>query len=664
MPIDLKFPFILHGGDYNPDQWPEEVWDEDVRLMNLSGVNVATVPVFGWGNLQTSEDTWDFGWLDRVIEKLHAGGIRLCLATATAATPPWLDAKYPDILVVERDGRKRKHGSRHTFCPNSENFKRLSTGLTRKMAERYGKHPALLLWHVSNEYGNYCYCETCSVAFRTWLKAKYGTLKELNHRYNMSFWGQTYTDWSQVEAPQDLAQRNFQGLLIDYNRFQSESILGCCKAEIEVLREITPDVPITTNMMGTFKPLDYHSWAKELDIISWDSYPSRSAEPAEMAFRHTLMRGLKDGQPWMLMEQTPSQQNWQAYNSLKRPGVMRLWSYQAMAHGADAVMYFQWRRSPGAQEMFHGAVVEHAGRSDVRVFQEVAGLGAELARLGPDTLGGRVKAEAAIVFDWDAWWAVEFSSGPTVELQYVDGCLDAFRALMSLGITCDIVSVDADLNQYKAVIAPTLKMVKPGFSEKIGSYVKNGGVFVSSYFSGITDETDRSFSNGYPGPLQDILGVWIEETDALAPGEKNAAQFGDLRFECGMLCDLIRLEGASRLATYVKEFYAGSPCVTENSYGSGKAFYCGTRLDREGARHFYGLVADAAALSPVFGIAPPDGVEVTTRTAGDKTVHYVLNHNPVPVEVVLPSGSFTDLISRKLVSRSLTLSAYGVAVLK
>ncbi len=660
---DLRFPFVLHGGDYNPEQFPESVWDEDVELMKKAGVNVVTLPVFGWGNIQPDEDIWTFEWLDRVIEKLHAGGIKICLATATAATPPWVDQKYPDILRVDSEGRKVSHGGRHTFCPHSKNFRRLVISLATKMAERYGDHPALVVWHISNEYGNTCYCEKCSAAFREWLKARYGTLQEVNFRWNTAFWGQTYTDWSQIEAPVSLGQRTFQGLILDYDRFQSESILDSYRAERDVVRAISPNIPITTNLMGTFKTLDYHSWAKELDIVSWDCYPPRSAAPEWIAFRHALMRGLKEGEPWMLMEQTPSQQNWQKYNSLKRPGVMRLWSYQAMAHGADTIMYFQWRRSPGAAEMFHGAVVEHAASSEARVFKEVAVLGRELESLGDATIGGRVEAQVALLFDWENWWAVEYSIGPSGDLKYLPATLAPYKALFDAGITVDVVSPEADLSKYKLVIAPVLKMVKTGVAEKLEQFTRAGGTFVATYFTGIVDGTDRAFPNGYPGPLSDLLGIWVEETDALSPEEKNSALFSGENghiFECGLLCDRIQLRGAEALATYMQEFYAGEPVVTVNRFGEGSAYYVGSALEESGAAWLYADIAAKAGVEPVDLGPAIKGVEVVLRGG----LYYVLNHCRTEQSVVLREGRFSDLLSGQVYEGEITLPAYAVAILR
>lgn len=666
----VPFPKIFHGGDYNPEQWPESVWDDDVRLMNEAHVNIATVPVFGWVALQPSEDVFTFEWLDRVLDKMQAGGISACLATATASVPAWLPQKYPDVLRVGADGRRVKHGNRHTFCPSSPHFRRLAVGLARKMAERYRNHPALAVWHVSNEYGNECYCDLCAAAFRTWLAARYGSLEEVNRRWYTSFWGHTFTDWAQIEPPTRNGERSMQALLIDYDRFQSHAILESFKAERDVLKAITPGVPVTTNLMGSFKTLDYHAWAREMDIVSWDCYPGKDAPYTGIAFQHALMRGLKEGQPWMLMEQTPSQQNWQAHNALKRPGIMRLWSYQAMAHGADSVMYFQWRRSRGAQEKYHGAVVEHVGTSAPRVFQEVASLGRELESLGTQTIGGRVPARAAILFDWDNWWAVEFSSGPSVDLKYVQQCSEYFTALHAQGIPTDIVSPEADLSQYSLVIAPVLYMVKSGSAEKLEAWTQAGGTFVTTFFSGLVDENDLVYLGGYPGPLRRMLGIWAEEIDALTPQQTNSVvfekAFGDLKgaYESRLLCDRIHAEGAEVLATYGEDFYAGEPAVTVNRFGQGKAYYLATALEQKALGLLMGkLCADAGIQSPLPD-GPPAGVEVMSRVSPEgKTLLYVLNHTAQPVSVKLPDGTHSDLLTGKRFTDTVYLDRYGVVIL-
>ena len=669
MNSSITFPRIMHGGDYNPEQWPEDIWDEDVKLMGEAHVNVATLPVFGWVSLQPDEDTWTFEWLDKVIDKLWAGSVSVCLATATASQPAWLDRKYPDVLTVGQDGRRRKHGNRHSFCPNSPNFRRLSVGLARKLAERYGSHPALVVWHVGNEYGGTCYCDLCAEAFREWLQARYGSLEEVNKRWYTTFWGHTFTDWAQIETPTRNGEGSLQALTLDYDRFQSQSLLNCYKAEAAALREATPNIPITTNFMGSFKTLDYYQWAKEVDIVSWDSYPGKDAPPADMAFQHDLMRGLKDGQPFLLMEQTPSQQNWQAHNALKRPGVMRLWSYQAMAHGADSIMYFQWRRGRGATEKYHGAVVEHVGTSQPRVFQEVAALGKELEKLGTRTLGGRVPARVAVLFDWENWWAIEYSSGPSIDLKYVPQCQSFYRALHGLGIATDVVSPESDLSHYDLVIAPVLYMVKPGIAEKLEAFTQAGGTFVTTFFSGIADETDLVYLGGYPGPLRSLLGIWSEEIDALTPTQANsvvfATPFGDLAdsYPCRLLCDRVHSEGAQVLATYGSDFYAGEPAVTVNAFGQGQAYYLATALAPDALTGFLRKLCADKGITPALADLPPK-VEAVPRISPDgKTLLYVLNHAAEAVTVALPDGTYTDLLTNQTLSGNVELPGYGVWIL-
>jgi beta-galactosidase len=665
------FRRVLHGGDYNPEQWPEPVWDEDVRLMQLAHVNVATLPVFGWVSLEPEEGVYTFEWLDRIIEKLHAGGIGICMATATGSVPAWMDRKYPDILRVDRQGQRLPHGNRHTFCPNSANFRRLSTTLAGKLAQRYGNHPALLVWHVGNEYSPTCYCGQCAAAFRVWLADRYGSLDEVNARWYTAFWGHTYTNFDLIEPPTTIGERAIPALLIDYDRFQSESLLNCFIAERHAIRAHSPSsIPITTNLMGTCKSTDYHKWAREMDIVSWDSYPARGATPASMAFQHSLMRGLKEGLPWMLMEQTPSQQNWQTYCSLKRPGVMRLWSYQAMAHGADAIMYFQWRRGRGGIEKFHGAVVEHAARTDARVFQEVAALGAELEALGSSTLGGRFHTDVAVLFDWENWWAVDYSSGPGIDMKYVPHVQAYHAALHESGFVSDVISPQADLSPYKLIVAPVLYMIKRGVADRLSKFVEDGGTLVVTYFSGIADETDLVFEGGYPGPLRELLGVWVEEIDALSPQESNEVVFtGEILPEqtaaCGKFCERLRPEGGAQvLAAYTQDFYAGEPALTVNEVGAGRAYYVATVLGDTHLRDLMAEIASRAGASTPLPGPPLEGIEVTVRNShhGDRIL-YVLNHNNASVSVAIGAAAYRDLLSASEIRGEVSLGPYGVAIL-
>jgi beta-galactosidase len=679
--INPKLPAIYYGGDYNPDQWPEETWREDMRLFKLAGINIVTLPVFSWAKLQPAEDSYHFDWLDEIMDLLAENGIYVCLATATAAQPAWMSQKYPEILPVDAEGRKRTHGGRVNFCPNSRKYREFSVKLAQKMAERYQKHPALLIWHIANEYGAYCYCDNCGGEFRDWLKSRYGSIEELNRRWNMSFWGHTVYDWDEIVPPSYLNEMGrdyycgyprehtcFQGISLDYNRFMSDSSLACYLGEYNAVKAITPEVPITTNLMGAFKPFDYFKWAKYLDVVSWDNYPSIKDSMGSIALRHDLMRGLKDGQPFMLMEQTPSQQNWQPYNSLKRPGVMRLWSYQAMAHGADTIMFFQLRRSFGACEKYHGAVIEHAGHENTRVFRECARLGAELKGLGAKLLDSRLKSQVAIIFDWDNWWAVEFSSGPSRDLKYLEQVEKYYNALYRLNVSVDLIPPDADFSGYKMIIAPVLYMIKPGVAKGLEEFVENGGIFLTTFFSGLVNENDLVCLGGYPGELRKLMGIWAEEIDALYPDMKNMmvfkAPFGILRgkYQCGLLCDLVHLEGARALAVYGKDFYAGRPALTENQFGKGKAYYVASdpepRLVQDLLQQ---LCVNQGIRAP---LAVPSGVEVTQRFKGNQEFTFILNHNDFEVRINLNRKRFLELITKQEQQGLLKLKAKDVAVLE
>ncbi len=674
-------PHLLYGGDYNPEQWPQAIRDEDIALMQKANVNVATLTVFGWVSLQPDEDTFTFEWLDDILDKMAASSISACLATATASTPAWLDQKYPDILCVDERGNRRRHGGRHTFCPTSPDFRRLSTGLARRIAERYKDHPALLLWHVGNEYGGNvtggrCYCDRCAAGFRTWLQNRYGSLEEMNARWYQTFWGHTYTNWEQVEPPYATGENmTHQAQRLDWCRFQDEALLACFKAEAEVLREVTPGVPITTNLMGAFFPLNYRNWAREMDIVSWDSYPRPEDTPAEIAFNHALMRGVKEGQPFLLMEQSPSQQNWQPYNWLKAPGLLRIQSFQAVAQGAESVMYFQWRRGRGGIEKLHGAILEHSGRSDTRVFREVTELGADLARLGNNTLGGRVTARVALLFDWEAWWALSFSSGPSADLKYVEECRAFYRALHSLGIQTDILAPDADLSRYDLILAPVLNLIEPEAAAAIEKAVTGGAHFLTTFFSGMVDGNDVVYPGGPPGPLTKTLGLWVEETDALPKNKTNGLRFtqplGEIAegatFPAKLLCDRVRLEGAKTVATYTDDFYAGEPALTVNKRGKGRGYYLATRPEDDALRTILAAIcAESGIGSPLHaGAPPPDGVEVTERLAPNGTlIVYVLNHNTTAETVTLADGQYTDLLTDETVSGPVGIAARGVRVLK
>lgn len=661
---------IAYGGDYNPEQWPEETWEEDMRLLKLAHIDTLTLNVFSWAALQPSEDEYQFEKLDKIMELAKRNHMNVCLATSTAAHPAWMARKYPDILRTDFYGIKRKFGARHNSCPNSPTYRKYSVRLAEKLAERYQNYDNIIGWHIANEYGGECYCENCEKAFRVWLKKRYGTLEELNRVWNTSFWGHTIYDWEDIVLPDHRTEHftedltTAQTISIDYRRFNSDSILDCFRMEYEAVKKYTPDIPVTTNLMeGAYKALDYRKWGKYMDFISWDNYPSNEDSVSKIAFSHDLMRSIGDGKPFVLMEQTPSAQNWQPVNSLKRPGVMRLWSYQAVAHGADAVLFFQLKRSIGSCEKYHGAVIDHAGHEHTRVFREVAELGRELDGLGGEILSASGAAEAAIMFDWENWWAVEYSAGPSVYLKYLDEIMKYYTALHEMNIAVDIVGQEKNLSGYKVVIAPVLYMTKPGVDERIRKFVQEGGTFVTTFFSGYVDENDLVVIGGYPGRLRDILGIWVEEIDALPETKKNSFVYGGNTYSAEMLCDIMHLEGAKALAEYQEDFYAGTPVVTCNFFGEGQAYYVGTRSEEAFYKKLMREICEKQQVCPA--AETPSGVEAVERFRDSEHYLFLLNHKEAG-EKVLVSRDCVELLTGKSYQEKeqLELDAKGVAILK
>lgn len=662
------FDRILFGGDYNPNQWPKEIWEEDIRIFKKASINSATVNVFSWAKIQPSENCYDFEELDQIIEKLSTEGFDIVLATSTAALPAWMFKKYPEVARTDYDGRHHKFGQRHNACPNSLVYQKYAERLATKLAERYGENPQVTCWHINNEYGGECYCDNCEKAFRVWLKDKYHTIEALNKAWNMEFWGHTVYEWDEIVLPNALSEgigydkTAFAGISIDYRRFNSDSLLKNYMMERDAIQKIDPTTPITTNLMGTFKGLDYFKWAKEMDLVSWDNYPSYNTPWSLVAMTHDLMRGLKQ-QPFMLMEQTPSQQNWQPYNSLKKPGQMRAQSYQTIAHGADTIQYFQLRRSIGACEKFHGAVIEHVGHEDTRVFRETAALGAELAQLS-DIIGTQTQAQVAVIFDWDNYWALEYTSGPTVDLKYVEQIHRYYRYFYEQNIAVDLVPVDADLSKYKLVAAPVLYMIKEGMQERLTDFVKQGGALLTTYMSGIVDQSDNVHLGGYPGPLRELAGIWVEEIDALAPEQSNGVSLvnEDLSGTSNLVSDLIHLENAEALAHYTSNFYAGMPAVTKNTFGDGTVYYFGGQLEDQLQDQLFKTIVEESDITPV--IEEATKLEIACRENEEAKFFVIINFHeeaqPLPEMFV----GKTDLLTGEVLSSEMMLTQYTTYIVK
>ncbi|SKC74427.1 beta-galactosidase [Krasilnikoviella flava] len=675
---------IRYGGDYNPEQWPREVWESDYAAFDLASIDTVTLNVFSWATLQPDEDTYDFAQLDAIVERAVAGGRDVVLATSTGALPPWLAHRHPEVERTDFQGRRHVFGQRHNACPSSPVYRRLSAELAGRVAERYAGTPGLVAWHVGNEYGGFdggCWCDLCAAGFRVWLRERYGSLARLNDAWNAAFWSHTFSDWEQIVPPNMLSEHwrgpdhtAFQGITLDYRRFMSDAMLANFRDEKARIREHDATTPVTTNFMGMFRPIDYHRWAADLDFASWDNYPPGQREHARMALAHDVMRGLKDGAPFWVMEQTPTITASRDVNPVKRPGVLRLWSWQAVAHGADAVLYFQMRQSKGACEKYHGAVLDHAGRTDTRAFREVAALGAELDALGDAVLGARTPARVALLFDWDSWWAAEMTDGFNRHARYVDTVLAYYRALWQAGTQVDVVATTADLSRYDVVLAPMLHVLKGDVADRLEGVVARGGSVLASYWSGRADEDANAFLMDAPGPLGPLFGLRVEETDSAEPGVANPVTLkdgdgDDLVSDAGLVFEIVVPQGADVVGTYGAEFYAGTPAVTRHRRGGGggepgEAWYVATGLDDAGVAWVVRRVLARHGL--VGPYADADDVELAVRVGDDGArTAFVLNHAAVGVDVAA-HASGTDLLTGRRVAAGdpLHLEPTDVVVLR
>lgn len=579
-------PRLVYGADYNPEQWSRDVWDEDVRLMRRAGVNLVSVGIFSWARIQPDADTWEFGWLDEVMDLLHEHGIGVDLATATASPPPWLTTAHPEILPRTANGETVWPGARQHWRPTSPVFRRHALELVRRMATRYAGHPALVAWHVNNELGChnvYDYSDDAARAFRTWLEARYTTLTALNHAWGTAFWSQQYTAWDQVLPPRLAASHPNPTQQLDFKRFSSDMLKEHLRAERDILRELTPGVPVTTNfmVMGSTRGMNYPDWADEIDFVSNDHYVLPGPQDRdELSLSANLTSGIAGGQPWFLMEHSTSAVNWQPVNVAKSPGDLARDSLLHVAHGADAVCFFQWRQSAAGAEKYHSAMLPHAG-ADSELFRSVCDLGATLRKLAPVAGSVREPAPVGILYDWESWWAAEQDSHPTSLLDYRQEALDWYTALLDAGIRADLITTRADLHRHRMLIAPVLHMVPADLGKALTHYAEQGGHLVTTYFSGVVDENDHVWLGGYPGALRDLLGLRIEEFGPLLDGESVELDDGTT----GTLwTDRITVTTPETevLSAYRTGPQAGRPAVTRRATGKGSAAYVSTRLGTTG----------------------------------------------------------------------------------
>ena len=662
---------ILYGGDYNPEQWLDtpEILDKDLEFMKLAKINAITLGMFSWSTLEPEEGNFHFDWLETIIHRLVDRGISIILASPSGARPKWMTDKYPEVLRVREDRVPYLFGGRHNHCYTSPVYREKVRIINSKIAERFGHHPGVILWHLSNEYGGECHCQLCQKAFQEWLEKHYFSITELNRLWNTTFWSHTYSSFDQIESPSSIGESLVHGLNLDWKRFVTDQTVDFIKWEIAALKSTGSTLPTTTNLMYNFAGLNYDKVAEVIDVVSWDIYPLwHKGDDLQISWdnqlQHDYMRSLKH-KPFLLMESSPSSTNWQGVSKLKRPGVLTASSLQAVAHGSDSVLYFQIRQSRGSSEKFHGAVIDHYGGYDTRVFKEVRQLGEGLSDL--ETLvGTSTQASVAMIYDTENRCALEDAQGPRNKgLYYKEAALKAYQALRKQGLNVDVISATKDLGKYKIVVAPILYLFRKGIENKIKDFVNDGGHFVITYWSGIVDQFDRCYLGGTPYGLMDVFGLRRTETDGLYDGEVNhfipvrENIFSSFNFptstddfvkheaceslaknlnfkasyECRHLCDLLELTTATPLFNYKSEFYANTPAVTKNHFGKGVAYYIGGDVEQSFYDDLYQFIVHEAQVPSIVKGDIPEGIIVSSRSSVNEEYIFIQNYKYETVDI-------------------------------
>lgn len=668
------FPVIkglLHGGDYNPEQWLDrpDILEEDIRMMKKAGINSATLGVFSWSVYEPCEGEYNFTWLVEIIDKLYENGIYTILATPSGARPAWLDEKYTQAMRVDGYGHRNHHGLRHNHCMSSPVYREKVSNIIHKLVEHTSGHPGVIMWHISNELSGECFCPLCIKRFQDYLANKFDNdISKLNHAWWNTFWSHNYNRFDQIEPPFINGESSNLGLDLEWKRFTTWNMNEYMKYEIDLVKKLTPNIPVTTNFMQFYGGLDYNVMSDALDVISWDSYPELHNDHEAFyeamesnSFYHSLMRSMKRGTPFMMMESAPGLVNWAQYNKVKRPGVHKLFSMQAVACGSDTVQYFQWRKGRGSYEQYHGAVVDHLGKDDTRIFKEVEDLGVTLKKIAK-TAGTVIEAKAALLYDWDNKWAIENMKGISNNTKNYDAvCCSFYSGFLRLGIEMDVIASDRDFINYDIIIAPMLYMLRPSVADRLKAFVDKGGQLLATYLTGYVDINQLCYLGGFPGDgLNELFGVISEEIDTLYPDDGNIAEFKD--GSSGVIKDyaeILRVNKASVLATYGQDFYKGTPVVTANNYGKGTAYYVGARISQDKMRDIF---IEMARKAKVEHKKLPLGTEYHKRVADGESYEFYLNNTEDVVTVEDVTG--TNLLNGEKVSGVLELGRYETAVIQ
>ena len=651
------------GVDYYPEHWPEARWPQDARLMAEAGFNVVRMAEFAWSKLEPSPDVYEFGWLDRAIDVLAGHGMRTVLGTPTASPPAWLMAKHPDAFLTRESGRAVTYGNRRNTSPSNEAFRHRTRRIVEEMAGRYHDHPAVIGWQIDNEFGDRDYD---APAFRSWLRGRFGTLDAINERWGTTFWSHTYTDWGQIPVPLSTGGVPNPGLALDFARFCSASYVEYQKMQIDILRERCPGHFITHNLMGfTYDLIDYFDLARDLDIISWDNYPrgfwniAADVDASAMALGHDTMRGLKRQSFWV-MEQQAGAGGWDVVGVTPKPGELRLWAYQAIAHGADGIVFFRWRTARHGTEQYWHGLLGHDGRPGRR-YQEAKRMGHEIARIGDDIVGAQVRANVAMMLSYDTRFALQVQPNNPA-FSYPAQFHGLYRALHAQQQAIDIVPTDEDLTPYKVVVVPSPYVLTEATAASLERFVEAGGTLLVTPRAGVKDEDNAVVDRPLPGHLARLCGVVVDDHDSLPEGAVNALDLPGVPGAQGRIwCDIVTPQGADVVARYGDDFYAGEAAITVHAFGSGHAVYLGT-IGNDVLNE-----ALAARLLEMAGLAsgPPSapGVERSVRWQGDTRLVFYLNHTDREQVVTLDGGDHRALLGEPAADGRLRLAPRDVAVL-
>jgi len=662
---------FLYGCDYNPEQWLDypEVLADDIKYMKKAHMNVMAMGMFSWSFLEPEENKYCFEYLDKIIDDLGNNGIKIILSTPSGARPRWLAEKYPEVLRVNKNMQRNIYGIRHNHCYTSPVYREKTAKINRLLSKRYSGNPNVILWHISNEFGGECHCDLCQVAFKNWLKKKYHySLKELNDAWWSGFWSHTVTDWNQIHSPVSIGESDevLTGLYLDWMEFVTYQTTDFMQSEIEAIRSVSDNIPVTSNFMGPYPVLDYQYMKHFLDVMSWDCYPTWHSDRGDVfegytiGFAHDFTRSLKR-KPFLLMESTPSLTNWLDYNKLKRTGMDRLSSLQAVAHGSDSVQYFQWRKGRGGCEKFHGAVIDHDGKASGRVFEYVTELGITLEKI-KEIAGTQTKSDVAIVYETKNRWAIDNAMGfQNLNKKYKRTCINHYKEFWKKGINVDVIGTDSDFSPYKLLILPMLYSVTQEQIDRISSFVENGGIVVATYMTGYVNENDLAYLGGFPGDkLKDVFGLVANEIDSLYENDKNSVRMNGKSFDVIDYCELVTPVTAEILAVYEKDFYSGKGAVFKNNYKKGTAYYIACRDTGELLDAFYEDVLNKVKIER---FELPVGVTVHTRES--ESTKYIFAENYTAYEQNINIGySLYEIESGETIDGNIKLGPYGIKVFR